>query len=338
MTSQKNTDSIKYVPLASNSDVRVGLVGHAFGGGGKIKLPSRKLLAIQKLAEDEFMTSHEGITFEDVIRNKLAKHKPQAQVMLKRCRRAGILFTFQGRKPQQYYSSNIESEVRKFLLSAKVPIEPSGVTSELKESAQDVRLQSLLDYVLPLLPDAPLFLHNPHLMFQVKPEYYDDLNISPEKRNRGKRQEYQMYNGMLSCTLYPNGTVDMYVRCNNKPFRLESYLDIGRLLVFLGQVKAFVMDFLDDPRERAVPDVMDWILTECDINKDIVVSHAFQVAALKVQGKIRVRDFECTLGIYFKSMGPDTVCRVETRGVSVGKRIGLILTGLYGLHDYVPEN
>ena len=32
MTSHKNTDSIKYVPLASNFDIRVGVVGHAHGG------------------------------------------------------------------------------------------------------------------------------------------------------------------------------------------------------------------------------------------------------------------------------------------------------------------
>jgi len=283
------------------------------------------------------MTSHQGITFEDV-RNKFAKHKREAQVILKRCRRAGILFTFQNTRPQRYYPSNIESEVRKFLLSVKVPIEPSGVTSELKEFAQDVRLQSLLEFVLPLLPDLPLLLHNLHLMFQIKPEYYDDLNIRVEKRNRGKRHQYPMCYGLLSCIMYPNGTIDIQLKCNRKPFRLESYVDMGRFLVFLGEVKALIMDFLDDPRGRAIPDVMDWILTECDLNKDVIVSHAFAIAALKVQGKIRIRDFECMLRLYFKTMGPNTVFRAELGGIRVGVRVGQIVTGLIGLRDYTKDN
>jgi hypothetical protein len=44
------------------------------------------------------------------------------------------------------------------------------------------------------------------------------------------------------------------------------------------------------------------------------------------------------LGIYFKSMGPDTLCRVEARGVRVGMQVGQILGGIFGLQDCVPKS
>ena len=116
---------------------------------------------------------------------------------------------------------------------------------------------------------------------------------------------------MVTCTVYPRGIVDIQVACSNKPFRLESLIDVSRLLIFLGEIKGFVTSVLFDTHGRAIPDVMDWILTECDINKDVVVSDAFHLASLHLQGKVRVRDFEYVLRMYFKVMGPDTVFRTE---------------------------
>ena len=108
-------------------------------------------------------------------------------------------------------------------------------------------------------------------------------------------------------------------------------------LVFLGEVKGFVTSVLFDTHGRAIPDVMDWILTECDINKDVVVSDAFHLTSLHLQGKVRVRDFEYVLRMYFKVMGPDTVFRIEA-GVAPRMKVGQIFAGLFGLRDYIPEN
>jgi hypothetical protein len=54
---------------------------------------------------------------------------------------------------------------------------------------------------------------------------------------------------------------------------------------------------------------MEWQLTECDINKDIKVSDFFHFSATKVQ----VRHLDHLFSIYIKSMGKDTVCRIEER-------------------------
>ena|SRR5690348_15703892 len=54
---------------------------------------------------------------------------------------------------------------------------------------------------------------------------------------------------------------------------------------------------------------MDWQLTECDINKDIKVSDYFHYTGIKIQ----VRHLDHLFIIYIKSMGKDTVCRLEER-------------------------
>jgi hypothetical protein len=52
---------------------------------------------------------------------------------------------------------------------------------------------------------------------------------------------------------------------------------------------------------------MDWYMTECDINKDINISHLLHLSAIKVQ----VKHLDHLFRIYIKSMDEETVCRVE---------------------------
>lgn len=300
-------------------------------------MKNTKAISIGKLGEEIFRKKKAGLKYTHLIENGFAKHKAQARAQLKRYLAAKVLFTWGNRRPQRYYPTSIKSEVMKYLLSENVPVEPSGVTRRLNELRQDVRLQTLVEYVLPLLPDVPLAMHNIHLYFESKSSFYEDLPWTESKKNRGKRCQQKIGQGMVTCTVYPGGAVDIQVRCSNKPFRLESLIDISRLLVFLGEIKGFVTSILFDTHGRAIPDVMDWILTECDINKDVVVSDAFHLTSLHLQGKVRVRDFECVLGMYFKVMGPDTVFRTEAR-VAPRMKVGQIIAALFGLRDYIPEN
>jgi hypothetical protein len=52
---------------------------------------------------------------------------------------------------------------------------------------------------------------------------------------------------------------------------------------------------------------MDWYLTECDINRDIKVSDWLHFTGIKIQ----VKHLDHLFRIYIKSMGKNTVCRVE---------------------------
>jgi hypothetical protein len=62
---------------------------------------------------------------------------------------------------------------------------------------------------------------------------------------------------------------------------------------------------------RIVPDILEWELTQRDINKDFEVGGArpegLQYAGIKVQ----VKHFDYVFRMYIKSIGKDTACRVE---------------------------
>jgi hypothetical protein len=64
--------------------------------------------------------------------------------------------------------------------------------------------------------------------------------------------------------------VNVEVSCSNRPFRHQTDKDRGRLLVFLGQIRQVLISILKDSHERIVPDVLEWELTECDLNKDVI--------------------------------------------------------------------
>jgi hypothetical protein len=113
----------------------------------------------------------------------------------------------------------------------------------------------------------------------------------------------------IDYTFYPSGTVNVEVRCSNHPFRLCTEEDRSRLLVFFGQLRQALISILMDSHERIVPDVLEWELTECDINKDVKVSDSFHYTGLKIQ----VKHMDHLFCLYIKSMGKNTVCRVEER-------------------------
>ena len=91
----------------------------------------------------------------------------------------------------------------------------------------------------------------------------------------------------------------IYLACSNNPFKLENVADEIILYSFLGQVR--------DPHERLVPPITEWVLTGCDINKDIPVADMLQLSAINIQLKNAGRVFR----LYIKSLGDKAVYRVE---------------------------
>ena len=71
-----------------------------------------------------------------------------------------------------------------------------------------------------------------------------------------------------------------------------------------------------DKHERLVPDIMEWYLTECDINKDIKVSDWFHYTSIKIQ----VKHLDHLFKVYIKEMGKDTVWRVEESKAFTAKK------------------
>jgi hypothetical protein len=67
------------------------------------------------------------------------------------------------------------------------------------------------------------------------------------------------------------------------------------------------MRFLDDPRERTVPQLLSWILSQCDFNKDIEITDKAQITLPDIQLKYANEVFR----MYVKSLGNKAVYREE---------------------------
>jgi len=277
--------------------------------GGKRRYTAAQ--AINELAITKFRLNGTGVTYRDIIEAGLAKHKRQAQDTLKYCFQNGTLFTLKDRRPQEYYPTVIKSEVMTKQLSRNTPIGPTGVnhfsSPHNSKKIESLTIQTLEGYVLPLLPSAPLFIHNMHFKLKIPPEYYAELNLTGSIGNNGKRHSEIIGKAHVNYTFYPNGTVNIEVQSSNNPLRLGDEIDRTRLHVFLGQLRDRMITFLIDRHERIVPDILEWDVTECDINKDIKVSDAVHFTGIKIQ----VKHVDHLFRIYVKSMGEDTVCRVE---------------------------
>jgi hypothetical protein len=164
--------------------------------------------------------------------------------------------------------------------------------------------QSLEGYVLPLLPTVPLHVHNIHLKCEIiagSTEYYQALALPRYRKNIGKYQVLNIDNIPVNYVFYPNGTIDIYAKNSENPFRLQSEEDRIYLIAFIRKIK----DNL--PKQVAVPDIDQWEFTESDINRDIRVSDLLHISSVKVQ----VKHMDHLFRIYIKRINNETFCRVE---------------------------
>jgi hypothetical protein len=169
------------------------------------------------------------------------------------------------------------------------------------------KAHSFLD-VLSSLGGYPLYIHKLHLQLSIAPEYYQTIKALPQtKRNKGKQYLERMARADVSFVVYPNGKVMISVACSNNPFKLETDEDETMLFSFLGQVRDRLLYLVNDPRERAVPSIMNWRLSGCDINKDVEVSDLMQLSSIDIQLNCADRVFR----LYVKSLHDKAVYRCE---------------------------
>ena len=164
--------------------------------------------------------------------------------------------------------------------------------------------QTLEGYVLPLLPTVPLHVHNIHLKCEIiagSTAYYQALQLPRYKQNIGKYQVLNIDNIPVNYVFYPNGTIDIYTKNSENPFKLQTEEDRAYLIAFFRKIK----DNL--PSQVAVLDIDQWEFTECDINRDVKVSDLLHLSNVKVQ----VKHMDHLFRIYIKRINNETFCRVE---------------------------
>ena len=312
---------VNSLPLTDGKNIPLVLKAQNFVPGSYID--SNQIIEI---AIDEYKKHRKGLTYVSLLDRGHAKSKKQAQNILKYHLRRGILFTLSDKRPQMYYPSCLKSEIRKRELQKNTPIDPIGVglftttTSSsssllgtikskhpLSQCIEYMAYHTLEGYVLPLLREAPLLVHNLTFKTKITPKCYSELNLPLFRRNQGKLYEVIIGQTKVDYILYSSGTVVIHTTCSNYPFKVEMEEDRLRLIGYFGQIRASLINLLNDRHERIVLDISDWEVTECDFNKDIKISDYFHMTALKV----RVKHLDHLLGLYVKAMGQDTVLRVE---------------------------
>ena len=144
-------------------------------------------------------------------------------------------------------------------------------------------------------------------MLYIDKQYYQELSPKEGYVNRAKRHEEIIGRRHVNYILSPNGSVQIYIRSSDTPFKLETDGDDITIFSFLGQVRDRLLYWITDIREHSIPQITEWILKECDLNKDIEINDNVQVTLPDIQLKTAARVFR----IYIKSLQGRAVCRAE---------------------------
>jgi hypothetical protein len=181
--------------------------------------------SIEDFAIDNFRKVGRGLIYKRLMDAGVVVHKYQAQQVLKYQKSKGNLFTLKNKRPQEYYPSKIKSEVIEKLAKRNTPIEPTGITSTflsvdssnspLSQCLQSVAIQTLEGYVLPLLPEAPLFVHNMHFKTKIPRECHKLLKLPYYRRNNGKYHQELIGKTLVEYIIYKRGTVDIQTICKS---------------------------------------------------------------------------------------------------------------------------
>jgi hypothetical protein len=317
-------DFAKSVPVQIGGSVPTGEVGHIVGCNRISKH------SIEDLAVEKYKSCGLGITFED-IQGRFCVTKPRAQRCLKYFRTEDILFTaqylidqgihlIQNTSPQQYFPSCIRAEIIENLNKRNnVLVQPTGVNllkgslnqsssskRNISSSLENQKAQSFLD-VLMQIPYARLYIHKLQLMLYIDKQYYQELSHKEAYVNRAKHHEEIIGRRHVKFVLSPNGNVEIYVRSSDTPFRIETDGDEIVIFSFLGQVRDRLLYWITDIREHSIPTIPEWILKECDLNKDIKIDEKAQLTLPDIQLKTAAGVFR----LYIKSLKDRAVCRAE---------------------------
>ena len=272
---------------------------------------------LEELAINKYEENGRGITFKDV-REKFFSSKKQAQRKLKNAciekidnevKKTPLLFRpFKRTIPQQFYPYSKRAKIiENWENNKNRPIDPTVVKLYSSPYLETLRVRSVME-LLSLLDNHPISIHKPQLKLFIDKNYYDEIDIQQiTKGNKSKAHEEKIGPRNVKYEVYPCGTIMIYIACSNNPFKLEVEEDVSSFFAFLGQVKDRLVIFLSDLSEQAIPNIMDWILVQCDINKDIGINITEQLSLQDLQLRVYDRIFRS----YVKSIDGSSYYRME---------------------------
>jgi hypothetical protein len=315
---ENNTALYHTVLHHEDENVSVNEVVHV----GRCRKPITKEI-VESMATAKYKINGKGLTIRDLI-TKFSVKKSQAQRSFKYFHSTGVLFTaqdiirqgidlFQNKNPQEYYPTCIKAEVLENMKKRKsVPVQPSGVNLSkysiypLSNAIEHQKAHTFLE-ALVALAYAPSYIHKLLLMFHLNTEFYGELEQKENQINRAKSHEEFIGRRHVTYALSPNGTVEVYIATTDTPLRIEEDEDVSVIFAFLGQVRDRFLYHVSDIRERQVPPLLNWILKQCDLNKDIEIDDKAQLTLPDIQLKSADRVFR----MYVKIIKDKAYCRGE---------------------------
>ncbi len=293
---------------------------------------------IKELCKKNYEENGRGITILD-LQMELRLSKTQAQRSIKYFVGENVLFTsvdlekqgihFKGikrKRPQVYYlykmkAKIIEDNKKNVLNDTTGYMHHRTHTSIISQQ----KIQFLHDYLC-RISTVLLYIHKLQIKTKIGKENYHLLTHLPKSANaRVHSERIGQAQGPpnVEYWIHPNGTIMIYSSCSENPFRLYDESDIAKIMVFLGRVEDRLRYLFSDTRDEIVPSVIDWILKECDVNKDIEIDDIAQVTLPDIQLPL----FENGLRAYVKTINDKAYLRAE-KSVSPNEPVTMALKNL----------
>jgi len=278
--------------------------------------PNLHLRDVILFIEKKFDTTKMYTTYVDIMAN-FGKTKKQAQRILKLGLAKKLLIAPENKKPQQYYPYSKRFDVTEYLSKKNVPVGTtdsahaqftSPLSYALEQSKANNFLQALLfcRYLSRQIHKLQL-----QVIIDIKKlldiDYYDRISSKVWSQNKAKALEEFVDERKITFAYSKNGTVRIWVACSEKPFSIETDDDIFILYSFFGQIRDRLECHIQDPRGRLVPSLPDWILKQCDLNKDVPITNQAQVSLPNIQLSTAFHVFR----LYVKNLNGQSHYRIE---------------------------
>ena len=216
---------------------------HRYGKGQHISSKEIENLAISK-----YQSCGLGITFNDITTTFQCK-KTKAQKKLKLlCNESsnkngeGVkpkLFTINRTKPQQYFPSCLRTTIIKNKRNS--PINPDNGVSLFQHPYFEKLKARYVSELLSIFQNQPISIHKIHLKLSIDKNYYKEINIEQiTQGNKSKSYETNIGSRNINYQVYPDGTVMIYIKCSNNPFKSEVEEDVSSFFAFFGQAKVLI--------------------------------------------------------------------------------------------------
>lgn len=292
----------KNAPSTLTKSVHNNELGH--------QITTRKYITrnqIDEITRNKYHSNGSGITFQDIM-IKFRVTKSRAQRTLKHFHMKKVLFTaedlrkqeisFKGFKrssPQRYYLTEMRSKI---IDDNKRNVQIDTTDTNHIEKG---KIQTFLS-ILEQLDSSFLYIHKLQLKTRISKEHCNELDLPKKGNNNDKgtiikyrKERINQSHGKpdIEFNIFSNGTIMIYISCSDNPFRLFDDDDVSKILAYLGRVEDRLKSILSDTRNSIVPSSLTWILSGCDVNKDIQIDDdsMAQLTSINIQIKSAIGVF-----------------------------------------------